>query len=185
MMLIEEWGGPLFTLCSGKMQGGVMAKKKAGVAESVRALAEPVVQSMGLELWDVLFVKEGPSWVLRIIIDSPGGVFIDDCERVSRAVEPLIDELDPVEREYCLEVSSPGMGRALRTDGHLKAFEGRDVKLRLYSAAEGGGRGFCGRLAGFDASGITLEIGGEARVFARGDIAGIYADDDPGLFKTR
>ncbi len=70
--------------------------------------------------------------MLRLVIDKPGGIFMDDCEQLSRAVDPLIDQLDPTEHEYVLEVSSPGLARALRTDAHLEAYIGKDIKLRLY-----------------------------------------------------
>ena len=107
-----------------------MAKSKGGVTVSkVWELCEPIVTSLGLSLWDVRYVKEGAQWYLRIFIDKPDGVSIDDCEKVSRAINDPLDALDPIENAYCLEVCSPvrlrrpieGIGRDL--DGKLKAYE--------------------------------------------------------------
>lgn len=154
-----------------------MADKKRNVAETVREAVEPVAVQQGLTLWDVLFVKEGPSWFLRLIIDKPGGVFLDDCETLSQAVDPIIDELDPTDLEYYLEVSSPGLGRVLRTDDHLAAYKGLPVVCRLYSAHDGA-REWRGLLGGFDNDTITLTVDGESVLLPRQNVASIKADDD-------
>ena len=83
-------------------------KRSGGTVQIVTALAEPVARQLGLSLWDVRFVKEGAGWFLRILIDKPGGVGIDDCEKMSRALNPLLDQADPIEQSYCLEVGSAG-----------------------------------------------------------------------------
>ncbi len=111
--------------------------KNASVAETVRRLAEPVAEEMGCWLWDVEFVKEGARRVLRITIDSEEGVGIEDCEKMHRAIDPLLDEADPIEEQYYLEVSSPGLERELKTDEHIYACEGWDVEVRLYAPIEG------------------------------------------------
>lgn len=154
-----------------------MSEKKTGAAELVREAAAPVAQSMGLILWDVLFVKEGPSWFLRIIIDKDGGVSIDDCERLSRALDPIIDELDPTELEYYLEVSSPGLGRTLRTDAHLAAYTGKDVAVKLYAPCEAG-RELKGTLEGFDSESLTVSAEGSQIRIDRKNVAAVKADDD-------
>lgn len=154
-----------------------MSEKKAGVAELVYTAAKPLAEGMGLVLWDVLFVKEGASWFLRIIIDKEGGVSIDDCERLSRALDPVIDELDPTELEYYLEVSSPGLGRRLRTDAHLAAYVGRGVVVKLYAACEAG-REFQGTLISFDAESATVRVGERDIRLERKNTAAIKADDD-------
>ena len=100
---------------------------------------------MGLRLWDVRFEKEGSGWYLRYFIDKPGGVCIDDCERFSRAVDPLLDEADPIEQSYCLEVSSPGVERELTRPWHFEENLGRPVTARLISP-RGGVREFSGTL---------------------------------------
>lgn len=159
-----------------------MAAKKQNTAQAVRELAQPVADEMGLQLWDVVFVKEGPSWHLRLFIDKPGGVFIEDCQRFSRAVDPLIDALDPAEHEYYLEVSSPGLGRLLRTDEHLKAYLGKEVRLRLYRPGDDGQKEMRGMLSSYDADAVALETDQAVRTVARKDINDIKADDDRDLF---
>ncbi len=157
--------------------------KKGNVTESVHALAAPVAARMGLVLWDVLFVKEGPSWFLRLIIDKAGGVTIEDCEAFSREIDPLIDELDPTELEYYLEVSSPGLGRPLKTDAHLEAYLGKPVSVRLYKPDERGCKEADGKLAAYDADTLTLACeDGQTLLFERAAIGLIKADDDKDLF---
>ena len=159
-----------------------MGNKKLSIVEAVRGIAQPAADSLGLTLWDVVFVKEGPSWFLRITIDKPGGVFIEDCEQLSRAVDPLIEEQDLTEHEYYLEVTSPGLGRALRIDGHLAAYSEKPVWLKLYKADSDNNREFFGTLGAFDADTLTLKTEQGEIVFTRKDIASIKADDDRDLF---
>ncbi len=103
----------------------------------IRQLVEEPVQALGLTLWDVRFVKEGASWYLRIFIDKEGGVSIDDCTDVSHAVDPILDEADPIDVSYYLEVCSPGLNRELREEAHYRAFIGSMVQLTLYKAENG------------------------------------------------
>lgn len=159
-----------------------MAAKKQNTAQAVQDLAQPVAEQLGLQLWDVVFVKEGPHWFLRLYIDKPGGVFIEDCEKMSRAVDPLIDKLDPTEHEYYLEVSSPGLARQLRTDKHLDAYIGQDVKVRLYRPDENKKKELFGILAAYNADTVSLMTEGEQREIARKEINDIRADDDRDLF---
>ena len=112
----------------------LMAKN---VAETVRELAEPIAESLGCWLWDVEYVKEGARRVLRITIDSEEGVGIDDCEAMHRAIDPVLDEADPIEEAYYLEVSSPGIERELRTPEHLYACTGWNVEVKLYAPVNG------------------------------------------------
>jgi len=107
------------------------------VAETVRELAEPVAESIGCWLWDVEFVKEGTRKILRITIDSEEGVNIEDCEKIHRAMDPILDEADPIEEAYYLEVSSPGVERELRTQIHIDACEGWNVEVKLYAPING------------------------------------------------
>lgn len=111
--------------------------KGNGVADIVRALAEPVAESIGCWLWDVEYVKEGARRVLRITIDSEEGVNIEDCEKMHRAMDPILDEADPIEEAYYLEVSSPGIERELKTEEHIMACEGWDVEVKLYAPRDG------------------------------------------------
>ncbi len=118
-----------------------MAKKKSGntVAE-VTALVEPIIRQLGLSLWDVRYVKEGALWYLRIFIDKEDGVTIEDCEKVTHAVDAPLDELDPIEGSYTLEVSSPGIERELVRDEHFDQFLGAPVMIKLHKPLENGAR---------------------------------------------
>ena len=107
------------------------------IVSKVTELASPVVKSEGLDLWDVEFKKEGPDYFLRIFIDKEGGVGIDDCERVSRKLDVLLAEVDPIEQSYILEVSSAGLVRELKTDVHLEKFSGYSVEARMFKAVDG------------------------------------------------
>ena len=106
-------------------------KSAKNIAETVQEFLLPVVNELGYYLWDVEYVKEGSEWYLRITIDSEDGITIDDCERVHRAIDPVIDAHDPIENSYHLEVSSPGIERVLRTEEHIEAFAPIDGKKTL------------------------------------------------------
>ena len=110
---------------------------KKNVAATVTELVADTVAANGCELWDVEYVKEGADRVLRLVIDSNEGVTLDDCERVSHAVDPLLDEADPIESFYYLEVSSPGIERELKTDRHLAASVGTLCEARLFAPLNG------------------------------------------------
>ena len=138
-----------------------MAKNNS-VAETVRALAEPVAEQIGCWIWDVEYVKEGARRVLRITIDSEEGVNIEDCETMHRAMDPILDEADPIEEAYYLEVSSPGIERELKTEEHIMACEGWDVEVRLY-APKDGSKLFRGVL-------LPLEEDGMIRIDAKGTV---------------
>ena len=113
-----------------------MANQK-NIAATVRELLTPTATAMGYELWDVEFVREGARRVLRLTIDKPEGITIEDCEAYPRAVDPLLDEADPIEEAYYLEVSSPGVERELRTQIHIDACEGWNVEVKLYAPIDG------------------------------------------------
>ena len=106
-----------------------MAKAKGGpsTAQVVETLVRPVVEGMGLRLWDVRFEKEGPDWFLRILIDRDIPLDTDTCEAVSRAIDPVIDAADPIEQSYYMEVGSPGLGRRLTRDEHFTLCRGQKV----------------------------------------------------------
>ena len=136
---------------------------------AVWRLAQPFAQRLGLSIWDVRYEKEGGAWYLRILIDKPGGVGIDDCEALSRAVNGPLDELDPIRESYCLEVSSPGLNRELRRSEHFAAFLDSRVAVRLIRPLPDGTRSFTGVLAGYDGGELTLraESGETARLSLR------------------
>lgn len=113
-----------------------MAKGKKAT-EVVEEIVAPVCEKMGLILWDVRFEKEGPDWFLRIFIDKEGGVFIEDCEKLSREVDPLIDEADPISQGYYFEVSSAGLGRKLTKELHFETKKGQEVLAKLIRPVDG------------------------------------------------
>lgn len=115
-----------------------MASKGKGgnTVNTVWQLAEPLAKELGLELWDVRFEKEGADWFLRIFIDKEGGVSIDDCVDMSHAIDKPLDEADPIEQSYCLEVCSPGVERELKRDEHFLKFIGSPVMVKLIRPLE-------------------------------------------------
>ena len=136
-------------------------KKGGGVVATVKRLAEPIAEGLGYELWDVEYVKEGADYYLRITIDSTDGITIEDCERMHRAIDPVLDEADPIEGFYHLEVSSTGIERELKTDRHIQASEDWSVEVRLYAPVDGS-KTYTGRL-------LPLGEGGEVRIAADPD----------------
>ena len=133
--------------------------KKQSIAETVAALLAPTVEELGYRLWDVEYGKEGADFHLTVTIDHDDGITIDDCERVHRAIDPILDEADPIEDAYYLNVSSPGIERVLRTEAHLIASIGERVELRFFAAIDGQ-KSVRGTLAAVDAEAVTLEDGG-------------------------
>ncbi|MBQ7384061.1 MAG: ribosome maturation factor RimP [Clostridia bacterium] len=147
--------------------------KNPSVAERVTELAEPLAEEFGYFLWDVEYVKEGGRKILRITIDSEEGITIDDCEKMHRALDPVLDEADPIEEAYYLEVSSPGIERELRTDMHIEACEGWDAEVRLYAPVDGA-KSFRGKLLPLGERGeVRLDSNGKVREFARDSVAKI------------
>lgn len=138
-------------------------------AARVTSLVQPKVEALGLTLWDVRFVKEGASWYLRIFIDKPGGVSIDDCTAVSHAVDPVLDAADPIEVSYYLEVCSPGAERELTKPWHFKASVGKQVQLTLYRA-ENGQKSVTGILQDYN-NGPVLLCNGEEKCFAQAAVS--------------
>ena len=107
------------------------------VTDVVRPLVHPITEELGLILWDVEFVKEGSEWFLRVYIDrEDGGIGIEDCEAVSRALDPKLDEADPIPQSYHLEVCSAGLIRDLKTTEHIRRYLGREAEIRLYKGEQ-------------------------------------------------
>ena len=137
------------------------------IAQVVSDLITPVAQELGLFLWDVEFLKEGARRVLRVTIDSDEGVTIEDCERMHSAIDPLLDEADPIDTSYDLEVSSPGIERELRTNAHIDFFVGEQVELRFFAPIDGQ-RSIRGILAGRDGEGnVLVEVAESVLAFKR------------------
>lgn len=147
----------------------------ANIAERVTQLISPTVEELGFLLWDVRFVKEGADWFLRVFIDSPEGISIDDCVSVSRAIDPIIDEADPIDKSYCLEVCSPGIERELTKPEHFNKMLGQKVKVKLYKAIDNQ-KEFIGVLESYNGD-ITVDADGNKMLFAKADIASVKLAD--------
>ena len=148
----------------------------AGVADKVFALVKDTVEAQGVTLWDVRFVKEGAAYYLRLFIDSPEGISIDDCTNVSHAVDPIIDEADPIDGSYYLEVCSAGLGRELVRDAHFTAMLGCEVRIRLFKALDGK-KEFIGTLQSFADNTVVIKSGESELSFPRKDIAKATLED--------
>ena len=149
-----------------------MEKQKKNTAGIVRSIVEPIIAGLGYMLWDVEYVKEGADMILRITIDSPEGIGIEDCEKVSRAIDPAIDEADPIEDSYRLEVSSPGVERILTRPEHFETCLGEKVEVRLYAPLDGR-KQLTGILKSADADKITVEEDGGETAIPRDAVANV------------
>lgn len=129
------------------------------IADKVFPIVEPTVASMGYELYEVEFQKEYDNWVLTLYIDGPNGISLDDCEAVSRAVDPVLDEADPIEQPYYLSVSSIGLDRPIRTDKDFARNVGNKIDIKLYAPINKK-KEFVGELIGFDAESFTASVDG-------------------------
>ncbi|MBS5646176.1 MAG: ribosome maturation factor RimP [Lachnospiraceae bacterium] len=139
--------------------------------QKTEELIMPLIEQHQFELVDVEYVKEGGNWYLRAYIDKPGGITVDDCELVSRALSDLLDEHDFIEDAYILEVSSPGLGRPLKKDKDFARSIGEEVDVKTFRAIQHQ-KDFTGILKAYDKEKIVLELeGGEEMAFARADIA--------------
>ncbi|MCL2287223.1 MAG: ribosome maturation factor RimP [Firmicutes bacterium] len=129
------------------------------MTETLETLLAPVAEAQGCELYDIEYVKEGSDRILRLYIDKEDGIDIDDCERVSRAVEVVLDEHDPIPGEYRLQVSSPGVERKLKKPAHFARFVGSKVEVRIYAPLDpvSGRKKFTGKLINFDDNVITIK----------------------------
>ena len=142
------------------------------ITDLVETMARPVAEANGCSLWDVEYVKEAGSWYLRLYIDKEGGVSIDDCEAVSRALDPMLDEADPIPDAYTFEVSSAGADRPLKKPQHFEAFMGAEVDVKLYKAVNGQ-KTRTGILAGYDSGDVTLSLGGEEVTIPKNEVAAV------------
>lgn len=148
-----------------------MAKNEGKVVSRVREVIEATVTELGFTIWDIEYKKIGADYHLTVTIDSEEGVGIDECETVHRAIDPLLDEADPIEDSYYLDVSSPGLERDIRTKEHFLFCEGETVKIKLYAPVNKR-REFVGVLScSDDAQSITVTEGSDAYTFAISDIA--------------
>lgn len=144
--------------------------KRADIEARTEQLVQPIIDENHFELVDVEYVKEGANWYLRIYADKEGGINIDDCVLVSRALEARLDEENFIEDAYILEVSSPGLGRPLKKEKDLKRSIGKDVEIKLYRPIEKQ-KEWEGTLLSFTNDSVTIEVMEQERTFAKNDIA--------------
>ena len=140
------------------------------VTELVESFAKPIVEAHGCELWDVEYVREGSERFLRIYIDKEGGVNITDCENVSRAMDPILDEKDLIAESYHFEVCSAGLERPLRRPSDFEKFMGSKVTIKLYRPRDGL-KEIPGILRGYEDAKITAECGNETITFEKSQVA--------------
>lgn len=140
------------------------------ITQQIWALAEPVVQQHGCSVWDVEYVREGAEWFLRLYIDKDGGVDISDCEAISRAIDPILDEEDPIPDSYTFEVCSAGLERVLKRPSDFAAYLGADVLVKLYQP-KNGSKELAGVLAGYDNGDVTITVGGQPILLKKPEVA--------------
>lgn len=140
------------------------------ITEQVEAFARPIVEKLGCSLWDVEYVREGGEWFLRLYIDKDGGVDIQDCENISRAVDPILDEKDPIPDSYHFEVCSAGLERVLKRPRDFEQFMGSPVLVKLYSP-KNGAKEFPGTLTGYEDGKVTVTMGQEEYTFEKSEVA--------------
>ena len=142
------------------------------ITEVVWALAEPAVQAQGCRIWDVEYVREAGQWYLRLYLDKDGGVDILDCEAISRTVSDLLDEADPIEGSYTLEVGSAGAERVLKRPADFQRYLNSPVLVKLYKPVDGR-KEFPGTLTAYnEADGsLTVDLNGTAYTFGKKDVA--------------
>lgn len=162
-----------------------MAEKKKNTVSAVWEIAQPLAESLGLILWDVRFQKEGVNWYLRIIIDrNDRPVDMNDCVDMSHAIDAPLDEADPIEQSYSLQVSSPGVERELTRDFHFQRYIGSNVMLKFIHAVNDR-REYKGKLTSYDNGNISLTLpDGGVLEFNKKETSWIKLDDFGGFEKN-
>lgn len=140
------------------------------ITEIVESFAKPIVEQHGCSLWDVEYVREGSERFLRLYIEKEGGIDITDCEAISRAVDPILDEKDPIAESYHFEVCSAGLERALKRPGDFERFMGSPIMVKLYRPYNGM-KEFPGILRGYEEGRVTVECGKETVTFEKSQVA--------------
>ena len=147
---------------------------KKSVKDTVREAILPTVTELGYRIWDITFAKVGADYHLEITIDNDAGIQIEDCERVHRAIDPILDEADPIDESYYLECTSPGLEKEIKTDAHIEMCIGEKVELKLY-APKNGAKVFTGALVGLSGEGkVIIDLGNEQIEFEKNEIAKMH-----------
>ncbi len=143
------------------------------IAQRVYDLALPVAEKMGLDIWDVEYLKEAGDWYLRVYIDKlEGGIFISDCENFSREMDPILDEADPIEGSYVFEVSSAGAERQLKRPSDFERFMGSNVEVKLYKAVDGR-KSYQGILSAYEDGKVSVDVSGIVMSFEKEVVASV------------
>lgn len=129
----------------------------ASIEEKVEKLLKEKIESIGYDLYDVEYSKEGKNYFLRIFIDKPEGIDLQDCEKVNNEINDILDETDYIKEQYFLEVSSPGIERVLKKEKHLQQNMGKEVNVKLFRKDKNGNKEYQGVLKEFDEDSIILE----------------------------
>ena len=140
------------------------------ITEQVAQFAKPIVEEKGCTLWDIEYVREGAERFLRVYIDKEGGVGIDDCEAIARAIDPILDEKDPIPESYNFEVSSAGLERALKRPSDFEQFMGSPVLVKLYKPRNGM-KELKGILTGYENGNVTIDQAGTAITLEKQEVA--------------
>ncbi len=140
------------------------------LTDRIAELARPIIEQEGCSLWDVEYLKEAGTWYLRIFIDKTGGVNIDDCERISRRLDPVLDEADPIPDSYVFEVSSAGAERELKRPSDFERFMGSNVEVRFFKTTDGR-KSVIGALQGYDGGDVTVRVGDDTHTYRKAEIA--------------
>ncbi|SFR01697.1 ribosome maturation factor RimP [Desulfoscipio geothermicus] len=143
---------------------------KGKVVSTVEKIVASPIAELGMELVDIEYVKEGGRWFLRVFIDKPGGVGLEDCQRVSESIDPLLDATDPIPHSYTLEVSSPGLNRPLKKLADFERFTGEKISLTTYVPVENR-RKFKGKLIAASNHAVTLDVDGNSVVIPMEQVA--------------
>jgi ribosome maturation factor RimP len=152
-------------------KGSLTLSKREIYEQKTEEILIPIVEEYGYELVDVEYVKEGSTWYLRTYIDKPGGISIDDCEKVSRRLSDILDEKDYIDDTYIMEVSSPGLGRPLKKEKDFRRSLGREVEVRTYRMTDKR-KEFTGTLKSYEEGTVTIQMEDETlKTFEKGDIA--------------
>ena len=143
---------------------------KKSIRETVREAVEPTITGLGYDIWDITYSKIGADYHLEITIDCEAGINIEDCEKVHRAIDPILDECDPIEGFYYLDVSSPGVERELRTEEHIRRSVGERVRAKLFVAKEGK-KTVTGTLSAFRDGKLTITEGEGEIILTQSEIS--------------
>lgn len=145
-------------------------------AKEIESLLTPLIEQEGGEIVDLQWRREGHQWVLRLFVDKPNGVSLDDCAYFSDRVGAFLDEKNAIEQSYVLEISSPGLDRVIKKDKDFERFSGKAVKLKI-KIAENGQRRFAGILKGLHGDKVAVQVGADTREFSRQNVDELRLDD--------